>query len=142
MITTTYLFLDTNVYVRFLPHNKLTILLKKLLPYKIIVCQQLLNEIERVARYESVTKQIPAALLESYLNNLPVAIETIKLNADIFIEETIPILIEEPVEDPYDWYITNIAMQYNCTVVTDDNDFFNIPNVSFPVLSIKDFFTS
>ncbi len=139
MITTTYLFLDTNVYVRFLPHNKLSVLLRKLSPYKIIACTQLLDEINRVVTYPSVTKQIPAPNLNNYIQNLAIAIQAIKLNADIFIEGTIPVLVEEPAKDINDWYITNIALQYNCTVISDDGDFLNWKNPPFPILSIKDF---
>lgn len=140
MITTTYIFLDTNVYVRFLPHNKLVTLLKKLLPYKIIVCKQLIDEIKSVAIYDSITKQIPLENLNSYYKSLPIALEAIKLNADIFIDADIPILLEEPIGDAKDWYITNVALQYNCTVITDDRDFTNWVNPPFPILSIQDFF--
>lgn len=142
MITTTYLFLDTNVFVKFIPHNKLTVLLRKLIPYKIIACTQLLNEIKRVALYPGVIKQIPSANLNSYIENLPLALTAIKLSADIFIEEEIPILVEEPATDPNDWYITNIALQYNCTVISDDNDFLNWRDPAFPILSIKEFLST
>ena len=139
MITTTYIFLDTNVYVRFLPHNKLATLFKKLFPYKIIACKQLINEINSVAKYESIIKQIPLEKLNNYYNSLPIALEAIKLNADIFIDADIPILVEEPLRDEKDWYISNVALQYNCTVVSDDRDFTNWINPPFPILSIKDF---
>jgi putative PIN family toxin of toxin-antitoxin system len=142
MINTTYIFLDTNVYLRFLPHSKLGDLLKKLLPFKIIVSKELLEEIKRVSLYPSITKQIPLIYLDDYILKIPIALEAIKQNADIFINNEIPILVEEPVSDPNDWYITNIGIQYNCTIITDDSDILNMENTSFPVLSIKSFLSS
>jgi predicted nucleic acid-binding protein len=142
MINTTYIFLDANVYVGFLPHSKLEVLLKKLLPFKIIVSKELLEEIKRVSLYPRITKQIPLPYLNDYIFSIPIALEAIKQNADIFINNEIPILVEEPIADPNDWYITNIGIQYNCTIITDDSDILNMENTSFPVLSIKNFLSS
>lgn len=99
-----------------------------------------MDEIESVALYPRITSLIPIPYLENYIHNLPIALEAIRQNADIFIKDKIPILIEEPYLDPNDWYITNIGMQYNCTIVTDDLDLLNMKNPAIPVISIKDFF--
>ena len=73
----------------------------------------MIDEIKSVAIYDSITKQIPLENLNSYYKSLPIALEAIKLNADIFIDADIPILLEEPIRDAKDWYITNVALQYN-----------------------------
>jgi predicted nucleic acid-binding protein len=140
MLKTRYVFLDANIYVQYLPYYKAETLLHKLQTIKIIVCDELLTEIERVAAYPFIINRIPINEQDNYLQYVQKVLLKLMAFADIYINQPIPMLIEEPANDPNDWYISNICTQYNCTLVTADNDFLKWSTAPFPILTPAEFF--
>jgi predicted nucleic acid-binding protein len=140
MLSTRYVFLDTNIYVQYLPYYKAEVLLHKLQTVKLIVTQELLTEINRVAFYPFIMNQILAHERPQYIDYVQKIILKIKAFADIFVEQPIPISLEAPIDDPNDWYITNVCLQYNCTLVTADKHFTTWSEAPFPVMTPAVFF--
>ncbi len=137
---TRYIFLDANVYVQYLPYFKAEVLLKKLEYQNLIVCSELINEIRRVAFYPGILQQINPANQNNYHDYVQAVLLKIQQFAEITIDTPIPILIELPAQDNGDWYITNICLQYNCTLVTADKHFLKWDQPPFPVISPAEFF--
>lgn len=140
MLKTRYVFLDANIYVQYLPYYKAEVLLQKLQNIKIIVSLELLTEIDRVSAYPFIINRIPINEQPAYRQYVKKVLLKLMTFADIYIHQPVPILLEEPASDPNDWYISNICLQYNCTLVTADKHFLNWPQVPFPTITPAEFF--
>jgi predicted nucleic acid-binding protein len=138
---TRYIFLDANIYVQYLPYFRAEVLLKKLEHLNLIVCGELINEIRRVAFYPGIIRLTNPANQNNYHDYVQAVLLKIQQFADINIVTPIPILIEQPAGDSGDWYITNLCLQYNCTLVTADKHFLKWEQPPFPVVSPADFFS-
>jgi predicted nucleic acid-binding protein len=140
MPDTRYVFLDANVYVQYLPYYKTEVLLKKLHTQNLVVCSELLAEIERVAVYDFIIQHIAETDRTNYYQYVQESLKQLEIFADIFINSPVPILTEQPAADPADWYITSICTQYNCTLVTADKHFLRWTDAPFPIVATADFF--
>jgi hypothetical protein len=106
----------------------------------LIVCSELITEIRRVAFYPGILQKTDSANQNNYHDYVQAVLLKIQQFAEINIDTPIPILIEQPALDSGDWYITNLCLQYNCTLVTADKHFLTWAQTLFPVLSPADFF--
>ncbi|MBX9784722.1 MAG: hypothetical protein K2X48_15645 [Chitinophagaceae bacterium] len=58
---------------------------------------------------------------------------------DVFINSPVPISVEDPEDDPNDWYVYNIGLQYNCTIVSADKDLVRLKRKPFPFIHTAEF---
>jgi predicted nucleic acid-binding protein len=63
----------------------------------------------------------------------------IKYNSTLHINGIILINEKIPVNDPKDWYIHNLALQNNVSIITADKHFLLLENPVYPVIPISDF---
>jgi predicted nucleic acid-binding protein len=141
-INTKFLFLDTSVYVRYIPNLKSESLFKKVFPYKLITCSELLFEIKDVCLREQFTFRFKDGALDSYHKYVDQSVALIKYNSALHFNE--PILITEniPVTDPKDWYIHNLALQNDVTIITGDKHLLQLKNVNYPIIPVLEFLTN
>ena len=141
-INTKYLFLDTSVYVRYLPNLKSESLFKKVFSYKLITCSELLYEITDVCLRKQFTSRFNNEELDSYHKYVEQSVALIKYNSALHFNE--PILIEEniPVNDSRDWYIHNLALQNDVSIVTGDKHLLQLKNINYPIIPVLDFLTN
>ncbi|MBX9783143.1 MAG: hypothetical protein K2X48_07605 [Chitinophagaceae bacterium] len=144
MINTRYLFLDANVYDRYIFHLRTGLLLNLIATHlpgiHIIVCSELFTEIRTVCNRPGK----PFELMKSKgLADVNAAVEKeisiIKLFAGIDITDTIPITEQQPKADPKDWYIHNLGKQYNVTIVSNDTHLIQLKNKPYPFFTADEF---
>lgn len=138
-INTKYLFLDTSVYVRYLPNLKLESLFKKVFPYKLITCSELLYEITDVCLRKQFTSRFKDEALNSYHKYIEQSVGLIKNNSALHFNEPISIKEKIPSNDPKDWYIHNLALQNDVSIVTGDKDLLQLKSVNYPIIPVVEF---
>ena len=138
-INTKYLFLDTSVYVRYLPNLKLESLFKKVFPYKLITCSELLYEITDVCLRKQFTSRFKDEALNSYHKYVEQSVGLITNNSALHFNEPISIKKKIPSNDPKDWYIHNLALQNDVSIVTGDKDLLQLKSVNYPIIPVVEF---
>ena len=137
-IETEYLFLDSNAYARFMINGRLQSLLagihKKFPEVKLILCKELVIELEDVCTRERFLKRASKKGIDDYVEIIQAQIKQLLIFADEYIDDEITILVPLPNNDPDDWYVFNLGLHYNCTVISNDKHIKNIPNKPFPFL--------
>jgi predicted nucleic acid-binding protein len=141
-ISSKYIFLDTNVWVQYLPMLKMDSILLKIEPFDLLTCSELFKEVEDVCLRPRIIPKISENTMSIYHNYLQKSLQRILASAALHIET--PIVINEflPQEDPKDWYIHNIGISYDVTIITGDKHLLNLQKQSYPIISSNEFLTS
>jgi predicted nucleic acid-binding protein len=142
-INTRYLFLDANVFNRYILQSKLSSLLEKINNHfpeiELITCTELINEIADTCTRERPLKTAISKGIHNYEELIAQQIEVLRFYSDIYIDSPIAIQEEQPVDDMKDWYIFNLGKQYNVTIVSGDKHIREIAEKPFPFIDADDF---
>ncbi|MBX9783985.1 MAG: hypothetical protein K2X48_11915 [Chitinophagaceae bacterium] len=142
-INTRYLFLDANVFNRYILQGKLSSLLEKISIHfpdiELITCTELFHEIADTCTRERPLNAAKAKGIHNYEELIATQIEVLKFFSDIYINSAIAIQEEQPLADPKDWYIYNLGKQYNVTIISGDRHIREIREKPFPFIDADDF---
>jgi predicted nucleic acid-binding protein len=120
--------------VQYLSKLKTDSILLKIEPFDLIRCVELINEIEDVCSRPKIINKLPEQAYAGYNTFISKSLQRIKASALLHIENPITIVERLPAADPKDWYIHNLALLHDTTIVTGDKHLLEMPRKYYEII--------